>query len=195
MTATTVSESSMSKLQMNRIGLWLFMVSEGFLFSGIIVARMSLLGGTRPDLDQTIGLVVTGILLLSSFFVNRAEVAIAHNDRRQFLMSILITIILGLVFVVGVGYEWSLALEEGLTPASGVHGGIFFFMTGMHALHVISGIIYLMVVYYNGLKGHYSADAHWGVEACALYWHFVDVVWVFVYVALYLVGTVVHVAG
>jgi cytochrome c oxidase subunit III len=195
MTATTVSESSMSKLQMNRIGLWLFMVSEGFLFSGIIVARMSLLGGTRPDLDQTIGLVVTGILLLSSFFVNRAEVAIAHNDRSQFLMSILITIILGLVFVVGVGYEWSLALEEGLTPSSGVYGGIFFFMTGMHALHVISGIIYLMVVYYNGLKGHYSAEAHWGVEACALYWHFVDVVWVFVYVALYLVGTVVPVAG
>lgn len=194
MSATTAPhDSSMSQLQMNRIGLWLFMISEGFLFSGIIVARMSLLGGTRPELDQTIGVAITFLLLVSSFFVNRAEVAIAHDDRKEFLRSTLITIVLGLVFVVGVGYEWSLAFEHGLTPDSGVHGGMFFFMTGMHALHVISGIVYLMVVYYNGLKGHYSSDAHFGVEACALYWHFVDVVWVFVYVALYLIGTAVAV--
>jgi cytochrome c oxidase subunit 3 len=195
MAATTVNENAMSRLQLNRIGLWLFMISEGFLFSGILVARMSLLSGTRPELSQQIGLVITSILLLSSFFVNRAEVAIKHNDRGNFLTSLLFTIILGLVFVVGVGYEWSIAFSEGLTPDEGVHGAMFFFMTGMHAFHVISGIVFLMAIYYLGLKGHFSAEAHWGVESCALYWHFVDVVWVFFYVALYLVGAVHHIAG
>ena len=179
-------EGSYSRLSINRIGMWLFFVSEGFLFAGLLIARISLLGGTRPELDQNLGLLITSILLLSSFFVNRSEVAIAHGDRSGFLMSTLITIVLGIVFVVGVGYEWSIAH---FAPDENVHGAIFFSMTGMHALHVISGIVILIMVYINGQKGHYSAEAHWGVEASALYWHFVDVVWVFFYVALYLIGT------
>ena len=176
-------------MTMNRMGLWLFFISESFLFSGIMVARMALLRDTRPNVDQNLGLGITAILLLSSFFANRGEVAIAHGDRGNFLFSIFLTIALGIVFTVGVGYEWSLAFEHA-NPTESVHGAIFFFMTGMHAAHVISGIIFLLVVFRNGLKGVYSKASHWGVESCVLYWHFVDVVWVFFYVALYLVGTV-----
>jgi cytochrome c oxidase subunit 3 len=179
------------RLQMNRVGFWLFIISEVFLFSGILVARIVLLGGSRPELDQALGLLITSVLLASSFFVNRAEVAIAFNDRRNFLFSLFMAIVLGTVFTVGVGYEWSLALEH-FAPDEGIAGGMFFFMTGMHALHVITGILFLIIIFYTGLKGHYNSHKHFGVEAAAIYWHFVDVVWVFFYVALYLVGTPVE---
>jgi cytochrome c oxidase subunit 3 len=63
-------------------------------------------------------------------------------------------------------------------------------MTGMHAFHVLTGVMFLAVVFINGLRGHYSAERHYAVEACANYWHFVDIVWQFFYPALYLIGTV-----
>ena len=67
------------------MGLWLFFVSEAFMFGGLLASRFYLWGNTRPDLDQTLGLIVTSILLISSFFMNRAESAIAHDDRKTFL--------------------------------------------------------------------------------------------------------------
>jgi cytochrome c oxidase subunit 3 len=181
------------QLQFNRLGMWLFIISETFLFAGILIMRIVLGrnddGFTRPELDQGLGLVITSILLVSSFFVNRGEVAIKHNDRFQFNLSIFIAILMGIVFVGGVIYEWNEAHKH-FRPDGHIEGGLFYFMTGVHALHVITGIIFLLVVFFNGIRGRYSAKSHWGVESCALYWHFVDVVWVFFYVALYLIGTV-----
>jgi cytochrome c oxidase subunit 3 len=146
-------------------------------------------GNTRPELDQWLGLVVTVVLLVSSFFMNRAESAIAHDDRKTFLNSLLITAALGALFLIGVvGFEW----QGHIKPSDGVYGAVLFGMTGLHALHVLSGVILIMMVWARGRQGGYSAERHWGVEACAIYWHFVDVVWVFFYPALYLMGTVVH---
>ena len=96
------------QLRNNRLGLWLFFVSEAFMFGGLLIARFYLWGNTRPDLDQTLGLIITAVLLVSSFFMNRAEVAIAHNDRSEFLRSLLITAALGIIFLIGViGFEWT----------------------------------------------------------------------------------------
>ncbi len=178
------------KLANNRLGLWLFILSDSFVFGGLLVARFYLLGYQRPELDQFLGLLVTVVLLVSSFFMNRAETAIAHNDRRQFIVSTLITLVLGVGFLIGVvGFEWRLAGQH-FGPDTGMQGAIFFMMTGMHAFHVLTGVLFLTVVLRNGLRGHYSAEKHWAVEACANYWHFVDVVWIFFYPALYLIGTV-----
>lgn len=171
-----------------RLGLWLFIVSDSFVFLGLLVTRFYLLGGRRPELDQTLGLIVTAVLLVSSFFMNRAETAIAHGDQKRFLTGTLITMLLGLGFLVGVvGFEWQLAH---FSPSEGPEGAVFYMMTGMHAFHVLTGVLFLLVVYLNGRKGRYGAEKHWGVEACANYWHFVDVVWIFYYPALYLIGTV-----
>ncbi len=79
----------------NRLGLWLFILSDAFVFAGLLVARFYLLGGTRPELDQLLGLTVTSILLVSSFFMNRAEIAIAHGDTKGFLYGTMVTIVLG----------------------------------------------------------------------------------------------------
>ncbi len=170
---------------MNQLGLWLFFVSESFLFAALLAARFYLTGTDRPEeLNQFLGLIITSVLLLSSFTAYRAEVAIAHGDRSGFLRNLLATIILGAVFVVGVGFEWGTAEFSRHEP----YGTAFFSMTGLHASHVISGVAMLVLVLFLGLRGHFSPEGYWGVEATIKYWHFVDVVWVFFYPALYLVG-------
>ncbi len=177
------------KTATNRLGLWLFLLSDSFVFGGLAVSRFDLLGLTRPPLNQYLGLTVTAVLLASSFFMNRAEASMAHGDRRGFILGIAATLVLGVAFVAGVlAVEWPTALADGVTPSANAAGAIFFMMTGMHALHVITGLIFLGVVLRNGARGLYSAEKHWPVEAAAVYWHFVDVVWIFFYPALYLIG-------
>lgn len=196
----THEPSYAQQLRSNRLGLWLFCFSEIFLFAALLVARFMLWGNTRPELSQLLGLITTSVLLLSSFFVNRAESGIAHGDRKTFQNGMLTAAFLGTLFFVGVVFmEWNLFGLEGeiagieifghLKPTDGAFGAVFFAMTGMHALHVLSGIIFLLIIWNNGRNGHFSAEKHWGVEAAAIYWHYVDVVWVFFYPALYLIGT------
>ena len=176
----------------SRLGLWLFLLSDSFVFGGLAVARFNLLGMTRPPLNQILGLSVTSILLLSSFFMNRAEVSMEHGDQRGFVAGVTLTLILGVAFVAGVlGVEWPTAIADGVTPSVSATGAIFFMMTGMHAFHVLSGLVFLGIVLRNGSRGLYSSEKHWAVEAAAVYWHFVDVVWIFFYPALYLVGKLI----
>jgi cytochrome c oxidase subunit 3 len=181
------------KLATNRLGLWLFLLSDSFVFGGLLVARFNLLGYTRPHLDQVLGLAVTAVLLISSFFMNRAETQMALGNKKGFITGTLITFILGLGFLIGVVFiEWPNAAAEGLSPSSSPAGGIFYMMTGMHAFHVLTGLIFLLLVLRNGIRGQYTAEKHWPVEAAAVYWHFVDVVWIFFYPALYLIGRALH---
>jgi cytochrome c oxidase subunit 3 len=198
--AASALEQYREQTRNNRLGMWLFFASEAFLFGGLLAARFYLWRHegqvVRPELDQVIGLIVTVVLLVSSYFMNRAEVAIAHNDRTNFSISLLITAFLGTIFLFGVMiFEWGMfpfIYEGHLKPSDGVFGAVVFGMTGMHALHVLSGIILIMNVWWLGRKGHFSAEKHWGVEACAIYWHYVDLVWIFFYPALYLIGTPMH---
>jgi cytochrome c oxidase subunit 3 len=173
----------------NRFGLWLFLLSDSFVFGGLMVMRFNLLGLTRPNLNQRLGLFVTAILLASSFFMNRAETAIVHGDQKGFVTGTIATLVLGIGFLAGVvGVEWPAAIREGITASSGTPGAAFFMMTGMHAFHVLTGVIFLFIVLNNGRKGLYTEKQNWAVEAATVYWHFVDVVWIFFYPALYLIG-------
>lgn len=168
---------------LNQLGLWLFFLSETFLFAALASARFYISGFDRPEeLNQALGLFITSVLILSSLTAFRAEAAIAHGDRANFQRYLLATILLGLVFIGGVGIEWITAEFSISEP----YGTAFFSMTGLHATHVISGIVMLAVIYYLGRRGHFSAERHWGVEGVIKYWHFVDIVWVFFYPILYL---------
>jgi cytochrome c oxidase subunit III len=179
------------KIGTNRLGLWLFLLSDAFVFAGLLVTRFSLLGLTRPDLNQLLGLFVSLILLVSSFFANRAEVAAEKGDRKTLLVSVMVTIVLGVLFLLGVVFvEWPSAMREGITPSAGVGGAVFFMLTGMHAFHVFTGLIFLSLIFRNGWKNLYSPEKHFQVEAGVVYWHFIDVIWMFFYPALYLMGTV-----
>lgn len=187
MTTETLTHPRYTRLSINRIGLWLFILSEATIFAALLTARFYLLGFERPEeLNQAIGLAITSILLLSSLSAYRAEAAIALDDRAGFLRNTLATILLGIVFLVGVGIEWSQAFVH--FPPRELFGTVFFTMTGMHAFHVFTGLILLALLYLNGRHGAYSAGDYWGVEGVIKYWHFVDVVWVFFYPALYLIS-------
>lgn len=190
----TGDRSSFSyKADTNRLGLWLFLVSDAFVFAGLLVTRFSLLGLTRPHLNQTLGLAVSLVLLVSSFFANRAEVAVEKGDRKTLLTSTMLTLLLGLTFLFGVVFvEWPAAASEGITPSSGVGGAVFYMMTGMHAFHVLTGLIFLALIFRNARKNLYTPEKHWQVEAGVVYWHFVDVVWMFFYPALYLIGSLIN---
>jgi cytochrome c oxidase subunit 3 len=185
-TSVLTQHSYAYKLRSSRIGLWLFILSDAFMFSGLLVTRFYLLGNHRPDLNQPLGLVVTSVLLLSSFFMNRAEVMASIGNRKGFVTNLSFTIALGVLFLAGVvGVEWRSAP---FGPGDGAQGAVFYMLTGMHAFHVLTGVVFLVIVLRNGLKGRYTPERHWAVEAAANYWHFVDVVWIFVYPALYLIG-------
>jgi len=172
----------------NRLGLWLFFISESMIFVILLTTRFYLLGASRPeDLSQGLGLLITVLLLASSLTAYRSEVAMAHGDRPLFLRNLLLTILLGTAFLVlVVGVEWPEIAHMGIVPQSG-YGIAFYSMTGMHAFHVLTGILVLVAVYLNGRRGAYSPGSYWGVEASVKYWHFVDLVWVFFYPALYLI--------
>jgi len=178
-----------SKSVNNRMGLWLFIFSDSFVFAGLFIARFNLMPDARPELNQLLGLIVTTVLLASSVLMNRAEIAIGAGDQKSFLRNTLLTMVLGTIFLVGVVFvEWPLAAQH-ISPREGVAGSIFYTMTGFHAFHVLTGVIFLFIVWNNGRKGMYTTERHFAVEACAIYWHFVDVVWVFFYPALYLIGS------
>jgi len=187
MASHTVADSYQSKLQRNRLGLWLFIISDSFVFIGLFVTRFVLLPGTRPELSQGLGFIITSMLLISSFYMNRAEIEMRHGNRKGFLRAILVTLVLGTIFLIGVvGVEWQIAP---FGASDGAEGAVFYVMTGFHAFHVLTGVIFLFIVWNNGRRGHYSAEEHWAVEAVAVYWHFIDVVWIFFYPALYLIGS------
>jgi len=139
----------------NRLGLWLFLVSDAFVFAGLMAVRVNLLGLSRPHLNQALGLFVTAVLLVSSFLMNRGETMMKNGDRQGFLRYTGWTFLLGLAFLLGVVLiEWHtvpaiaepilhlFGEAEGvapLTPSAGPAGAVFFVMTGMHAFHVLTG--------------------------------------------------------
>jgi cytochrome c oxidase subunit 3 len=182
-------ESYEERTKRNRLGLWLFLFSEIFLFGALLAARFYLWGNTRPALNEVLGLITSSVLLVSSFFMAWSESAISFGDRKTSMRNMLITAGLGVLFLISVvGFEWGGELR----PTDGVYGAVFYMMTGMHALHVLSGVILILINWNLMRKGNYSAGRHWGIEATAVYWHYVDVVWVFFYPALYLIGQPVH---
>lgn len=173
-----------SRLTLNRFGFWLFILSETMIFLALLTTRFYLTGTDVPaDADQLIALLITSVLLLSSGSAYLAEVAATSGDGTLFRRAMLATMLLGLAFMVGVGFEWREAFHA--FPPGTLYGSVFFVMTGTHAFHVLTGLMFLGIVYRKSAGD--LASNYWPVEASVKYWHFVDVVWVFFYPALYLV--------
>lgn len=169
----------------NRIGLWMFIFSECFLFAAFLSARWFTTGTERPDdLNQALALAVTIVLLLSSISAYLAETSIRFNHRRNFLIFTGGTILMGLLFLGGVAIE----LHEATLhyPPETAYGSSYFMLIGLHAFHVITGLIGLVIVFFLGLRGFFGATQYWGVEGVVKYWHFVDLAWVIIYPTLYL---------
>jgi cytochrome c oxidase subunit 3 len=135
-------------------------------------------------------LINTLILLLSGTTVTWAHYAIQKNNQKGLVQGLILTIILGAFFTLLQAVEYTEALSTGMFKFSGggIYGASFFMATGFHGLHVIIGTIFLTVCLFRALAGHFTPDRHFGFEAAAWYWHFVDVVWLFLFAFIYVLG-------
>nr|AEZ55658.1 cytochrome c oxidase subunit III [Byrrhus sp. MJTNT-2012] len=133
-----------------------------------------------------IPLLNTLILLTSGVTVTWAHHSIMENNFNQTLQSLTLTIILGLYFSILQAYEY---LEASFTISDAVYGSSFFMATGFHGIHVIIGTTFLLMCMIRHFYNHFSSIHHFGFEAAAWYWHFVDVVWLFLYISIYWWGS------
>nr|ABN04114.1 cytochrome oxidase subunit III [Spodoptera exigua] len=178
-----------------RWGMILFIVSEIFFFISFFWAffHSSLapnieIGAMWPPVSITpfnpfqIPLLNIIILISSGVSVTWAHHAIMENNNSQMTQGLFITIILGIYFTILQAYEY---FEAPFTIADSVYGSTFFMATGFHGLHVIIGTMFLLICLIRHLNNHFSSNHHFGFEAAAWYWHFVDVVWLFLYISIY----------
>ena len=145
-------------------------------------------GGTTTQEMSAAGLptINTIILLISSVTLHFAHVGLEQNKRKQLTVMLGVTILLGLGFLTLQVEEYIHAYQElGLTLQSGVYGNTFFMLTGFHGMHVTLGTIILIVLFLRVLKGHFTPKSHFAFQAGSWYWHFVDVVWVMLYLCVY----------
>jgi cytochrome c oxidase subunit 3 len=188
----------------SRLGLWLFLFTELILFGGMFViyavyrffhpAEFEL--GAK-ELDTLVGTINTMVLLTSSLTVAMSITAIQRGKKNQSLLLVGITIVLAIVFLVNKYFEWGHKFSVGLYPQSPellnkppgeiLYFGLYFVMTGLHALHVIIGAVVLGVMMRFISKGVIHKRSYVRLEAGALYWHLVDIIWIFLFPLFYLV--------
>ena len=135
-------------------------------------------------------LLNTILLVTSSFTVTFAHHALNDNNRQKLVMWLSVTVALGLTFLVVQAYEYYHAYSDlGLTLNAGIFGTTFFMLTGFHGAHVTLGTFMLIIMLGRAIKGHFKADDCFGFEAAAWYWHFVDVVWLGLFIFVYVLGS------
>jgi len=146
--------------------------------------------GVVPLDPWALPLLNTLILLLSGTTVTWAHHAVQTGNQRGLVNGLILTIVLGVMFTALQAIEYNEALAGGLFKFSGggIYGASFFMATGFHGLHVLIGTIFLTVCLFRALAGHFTPTRHFGFEAAAWYWHFVDVVWLFLFAFIYVLG-------
>ncbi len=173
-----------------KVGVWWFLASEIMVFGGLITSYIVFrLGGpgwaeASHHLSITLAAINTLVLLTSSFTVVQAFVAAERGDGRALCIHLGLTILGGFIFLGIKAVEYTTEIRAGFTPGSGIFWSFYYTMTGLHALHVLGGVVVNAVVL--ATEGAEVKNPH-RVELAGLYWHFVDVVWIFLFPLLYLV--------
>ena len=146
--------------------------------------------GVEPLSPWALPLLNTLILLLSGTTVTWAHHAVQHGDQKGLVQGLIATILLGAIFtgLQAIEYYEALHYEMFAFSGGGIYGASFFMATGFHGLHVIIGTIFLTVCLFRALAKHFTPERHFGFEAAAWYWHFVDVVWLFLFAFIYVLG-------
>jgi cytochrome c oxidase subunit III len=171
-------------------GLLTFLASESLMFGGFFATYLVLRGGTATwppegtEVELLIPTINTLVLVSSSFVIHLGDTAIKKNDVNGLRRWYILTALMGAAFLGGQVYEY-LTLGYGLT--TNIFANCFYLMTGFHGLHVFVGLLLILGVLWRSRRsGHYSADAHTGVEMAEIYWHFVDIIWIVLFSLLYI---------
>ncbi len=171
-------------------GLIMFLIAESMIFLVLFAAYLTfravstLPEDQMPELELLLPGINTMILISSSFIIHQAEDSIKENDIKGVQKWFGISALLGIIFLGGQVFEYS-NLDFGLTD--NIFASTFYLLTGFHGLHVLVGVLTILAVLWRSREeGHYSEESKFGIEAAELYWHFVDVVWIILFILLYL---------
>lgn len=189
----------------SKIGMWLFIFTELLLF-GVLFVIYSVYRYINHDafhlaaeeLDTFIGAVNTVILLVSSMTIAMSTTSLQKKNKTLTLVLTGITVILGVVFLVNKYFEWGAKFDHGIFPGSAyltenlsqgeiLFFGLYFIMTGLHALHIIIGLVLIAVVMWKVYTGKVHAERAALLENSGLYWHLVDIIWIFLFPLFYLI--------
>ena len=179
-----------------RLAILILLGSELMLFAGLIGAFLvfrlgSVIWPPPSHINIRLPRVVTGVntifLLLSGYTMFQGLRAIRKNRQRELRNWLLVTGMLGSIFLVVQGSEWVRLVNLGFTLSSGIYGSIFYILIGCHAVHVLGAVVWLLTVFVMAVTGHFSENRHVGVELCTIYWTFVVALWPILYVLVYLV--------
>ena len=176
-----------------KLAIWAFLGSECLFFGAFISTYLLYRGrdtaGPKPKelFDVPFTSCTSFILLMSSLTMVLALAAIQRGDHRRFRIWLGSTALFGLTFIGGQVYEFTNFYREGLKLSSGTFGSTFYVMTGLHGAHVTVGIFWLLSLYQRSMQGKLGQEQAEAVEVAGLYWHFVDIVWIVIFTAIYLV--------
>jgi heme/copper-type cytochrome/quinol oxidase subunit 3 len=176
-----------------QVAVLVLIAFETMMFVGLVTAYLVLRTGSfawpPPDLPRlpiAVTWVNTGVLLFSAVTMRRALSATTAGNQAAMRAALTATAVLGIGFLAVQGTEWVQLVRRGLTLSSGAYGATFYTLIGLHALHVLAAVGWLVVVLVLALRGHYSARKHAGVTMCATYWFFVCALWVALFGLVYL---------
>ena len=189
----------------SKLGIWLFIFTELLFFGGLFITYAVYRHGNQQafhlageQLDVTIGTINTVILLISSMTIAMATTSIQKKDKSTTLILIGITMVLALAFMVNKYFEWSGKISHCLYPGSPLLDelgrgdtmffGIYYFMTGLHAFHIIVGLLILVFVFVYVWQDRLTHDNFQLLENGGLYWHLVDLIWIFLFPLFYLIA-------
>jgi cytochrome c oxidase subunit 3 len=188
----------------SKTGMWLFLFTEMLLFAGLFVVysvyryrNATAFHLAAHELSVFIGTINTIILLISSSTIAMSITAIQKKNKKLTLLLLGITILLGLVFLVNKYFEWGEHIREHIYPGSSVLAlrgqgdvlfyGLYFFMTGLHALHIIIGLVFIGVIARLIIMDKINSENFVLLENSGLYWHLVDLIWIFLFPLFYLI--------
>jgi cytochrome c oxidase subunit 3 len=189
------------------LGMWVFLITEVMFFGGLFLAYTvyrswypAAFGAASRTLNVTIGALNTAVLLCSSFTMVLAVRAGQLGRRKWIIVFLALTLALGLVFLGVKAFEWNQKFQEHHVPGPTFHlegtqaqgppqlfFSLYFIMTGLHALHMVVGVGLLTMLMFQAWRGKFSAAYYTPVDMIGLYWHFVDIVWIYLFPLLYLI--------
>ena len=178
-----------------KLGMWLFLATELLLFGGLFAAYTifrakypALFEEQHLELNKTLGALNTVILIFSSLTMAMGVTCIQRGNRKLLTILLAITILCGLIFGFNKYLEYSAKFHHHIYPSTSIFFALYFMMTGLHMLHVLAGVIILTVLLVLNVRGKFSESYNSPVEIGGLYWHLVDLIWIYLFPLLYLIA-------
>ncbi|MGI9558965.1 MAG: cytochrome c oxidase subunit 3 family protein [Thermodesulfobacteriota bacterium] len=184
-----------TEYQSSKLGMWLFLGTEVLLFGGLFAAYAlfrakfpALFHESSEELNVTLGALNTVVLIFSSLTMALAVAAAKQGDKKKVLIFLGITIFCAFVFGVNKYFEYGAKFSHHIYPSTNLFFALYFMMTGLHMIHVFVGILLLGVIFVLTQRNAFSAEYNTPVELVGLYWHLVDLIWIYLFPLLYLIG-------